>query len=111
MMTQFRNRAGYVRVCVRTGTAKAEWVEVGAGAVGGGLGKWSGARSGGFGSAPGLSAGEQASEVEGDGGERPFGADGFEAPAAELAQIALLFEDAEDGFDESFAAGIVGAHG
>lgn len=49
--------------------------------------------------------------IEGGGGERPFGADSFQTTTAELAKIALLFQNSEDGFDHCFAARIIGSRG
>ena len=48
-------------------------------------------------------------EVVSDGGEGELVADAFEASGSELAQVALLFEHTEDGFDDGFSSGVGGS--
>ena len=48
-------------------------------------------------------------EVVSDGCEGELVADAFEASGSELAQVALLFEYSEDGFDDGFSSGVGGS--
>ena len=51
------------------------------------------------------------SEVVCDGGECELVANAFEASGSELAQVALLFEHSEDGFDDGFSSGVGSSSG